>query len=526
MKLIIKVFPEITIKSRPVRKNFIRQLVKNIRVVLRDLDPDVLVDGVWDNVTLDTAVSEPRLLAEMKQRLACTPGIGQFLEVHEYPLGDFETILALCERHFGERVRGKVFSVRCKRAGKHDFSSMDVERYVGGGLRERCGGAGIALKNPEVNVRLEIRDQKLFIIDQHHEGLGGYPLGALEQVLVLMSGGFDSTVAAYQMMRRGMVSHFCFFNLGGRAHELGVMEVAHYLWEKFGRSQRVLFISVPFEEVVGQILTQCDDSHMGVILKRMMLRAASRIAEQLQIEALVTGEAVSQVSSQTLTNLAVIDKATDTLVLRPLLASHKQDIIDTAERIGTRRLRQAHAGILRRHLGESHHQGQGLPGGARGRQVRHGGARRRPGARPLHHRRQGDRRAGQGRAGRRAGTALARSDRGGHPPSRRPGRGAAGNCGHRSAGHALLRPEQPFQGTGRQPPVPPLLRPRGDEPAARPSPAHRRARQCARLSSGLSSRACWVAVSATALPTSASRPAPAPSAAFRVFAISSCQPAG
>lgn len=335
MKLIIKVFPEITIKSRPVRKNFIRQLVKNIRVVLRDLDPDVRVEGVWDNITLETALSEPRLLADMKQRLACTPGIGQFLEVHEYPLGDFDSILELCVRHFGERVRDKVFSVRCKRAGRHDFSSMDVERHVGAGLRERCGGAGIALKNPEVNVRLEIRDQQLFIIDEHHEGLGGYPLGALEQVLVLMSGGFDSTVAAYQMMRRGMVSHFCFFNLGGRAHELGVMEVAHYLWEKYGRSQRVLFISVPFEEVVGQILTQCDDSHMGVILKRMMLRAASRIAEQLQIEALVTGEAVSQVSSQTLTNLAVIDKATDTLVLRPLLASHKQDIIDTAQRIGT-----------------------------------------------------------------------------------------------------------------------------------------------------------------------------------------------
>ena len=83
MKLIIKVFPEITIKSRPVRKNFIRQLVKNIRVVLRDLDPDVRVEGVWDNITLETALDEPRLLAEMKQRLACIPGIGQFLEVHE-----------------------------------------------------------------------------------------------------------------------------------------------------------------------------------------------------------------------------------------------------------------------------------------------------------------------------------------------------------------------------------------------------------------------------------------------------------
>jgi thiamine biosynthesis protein ThiI len=182
---------------------------------------------------------------------------------------------------------------------------------------------------------MEIRDQRLFVIHNQHEGLGGYPLGSLEQTLVLMSGGFDSTVAAYQMMRRGLVTHFCFFNLGGRAHELGVMEVAHYLWQKFGSSQRVLFISVPFEEVLGEILGKVDNSQMGVILKRMMLRASTRMAEQLQINALVTGEAISQVSSQTLPNLSVIDSATDMLVLRPLIASHKQDIINTANQIGT-----------------------------------------------------------------------------------------------------------------------------------------------------------------------------------------------
>ena len=124
---------------------------------------------------------------------------------------------------------------------------MEVERYVGSGLRRECGAAGIDLKRREVEVRMEIRLDRLFVIHRQHPGLGGYPLGALEQVLVLMSGGFDSTVAAYQMMRRGMINHFVFFNLGGRAHELGVMEVAHYLWEKYARSQRVLFVSVPFE---------------------------------------------------------------------------------------------------------------------------------------------------------------------------------------------------------------------------------------------------------------------------------------
>jgi len=111
--------------------------------------------------------------------------------------------------------------------------------------------------------------------------------------------------------------------------------VAYYLWNKFGASHRVRFVSVPFEPVVGEILEKVEDSHMGVILKRMMMRAASAVAADLGIEALVTGESVGQVSSQTLTNLSVIDSVTDTLILRPLIVSDKQDIIDTARQIGT-----------------------------------------------------------------------------------------------------------------------------------------------------------------------------------------------
>jgi thiamine biosynthesis protein ThiI len=335
MKLIVKVFPEITIKSPPVRKRFIRQLARNIRLVVRDLDPQLVVNGVWDNLEVETRVEDPKVLREITERLSCTPGIAHFLHVNEYPLGDFDDIVAKCKTHFGDQLPGKIFSIRCKRAGKHSFTSMDVERHVGSQLRRECGAAGIDLKKPDVVVRLEIRDKRLFVIHGQHNSVGGFPLGALEQTMVLMSGGFDSTVAAYQMMRRGMMTHFCFFNLGGRAHELGVMEVAHFLWKKYGSSHRVLFISVPFEEVVGEILGKVDNSHMGVILKRMMLRAATHFAEQLQINALVTGEAISQVSSQTLPNLSAIDRATEMLVLRPLLASHKQDIIDQAVEIGT-----------------------------------------------------------------------------------------------------------------------------------------------------------------------------------------------
>ncbi|EPJ81851.1 MULTISPECIES: tRNA uracil 4-sulfurtransferase ThiI [Pseudomonas] len=335
MKLIVKVFPEITIKSRPVRKQFIRQLAKNIRTVLRDLDPALVVGGVWDNLEVQTRITEPKTLHEMTERLSCMPGIANFLQVAEYPLGDMDDILAKCKLHYADLLPGKIFSVRCKRAGKHSFSSMDVEKYVGSKLRIECGAAGIDLKKPEIEVRMEIRDQRLFVIHSQHNSIGGYPLGALEQTLVLMSGGFDSTVAAYQVMRRGLMAHFCFFNLGGRAHELGVMEVAHFIWKKYGSSQRVLFVSVPFEEVLGEILQKVDNSHMGVVLKRMMLRAASSIADRLEIDVLVTGEAISQVASQTLPNLSLIDAATDKLVLRPLITSHKQDIVDQAVEIGT-----------------------------------------------------------------------------------------------------------------------------------------------------------------------------------------------
>ncbi len=175
MKLIVKVFPEITIKSRPVRKRFIRQLGKNIRNVLKDLDPELVVNGVWDNLEVVTRLEDEKIQREMIERLTCTPGITHFLQVQEYPLGDFDDIVEKCRQHYGHLLAGKRFSVRCKRGGHHDFTSMDVDRYVGSQLRQQCGAAGIDLKRPEVVVRLEIRDQRLFVIHSQHDGIGGYP---------------------------------------------------------------------------------------------------------------------------------------------------------------------------------------------------------------------------------------------------------------------------------------------------------------------------------------------------------------
>ena len=335
MKFIVKFFPEITIKSRPVRKQFVKQLHTNLRRLLEPVDPGIHIERQWDKIVISSQLNDPASGAAMVEILGNTPGIAHFMDVLEYPLIDIDTIYQHTHTLWAERLAGKRFSVRCKRSGKHDFQSLDVERYVGGGLNQHTEAAGVDLGNPEVVVRIEVRDELVYIINQRYPGLGGFPLGSLDPVLSLISGGFDSPVASYLMMKRGLRTHFCFFNLGGRDHEIGVKEVALYLWMKYGASHRVKFVTVPFEHVVGEILKNVDNSQMGVVLKRMMLRAAERVADELNVQALVTGEAIAQVSSQTLTNLSVIDAVTDKLVLRPLIAADKGDIIRTAAQIGT-----------------------------------------------------------------------------------------------------------------------------------------------------------------------------------------------
>ncbi|AJQ94026.1 tRNA uracil 4-sulfurtransferase ThiI [Gynuella sunshinyii] len=336
MKFIIKLAPEVTIKSKPVRKRFTQQLRQNIRNILQKIDTNVAVSGVWDNLFVQPSSQASQYQCDaIAESLACTPGIAHILQVESFQLQSLEDIFLKAKDLYREELKGKTFSVRVKRVGKHDFTSLDVERYVGGGLNQHTEAKGVKLNDPDIVIKIEIRDQDLFLVTRRINGLRGFPIGTQETTLTLLSGGFDSGVAAYQIMKRGIRTHFLFFNLGGSAHENGVKQVAEYIWRKFGSSHRVLFIAVPFEGVVAEILTKVDNSHMGVILKRMMYRAADQVAERFNLESFVTGEAIAQVSSQTMINLKVIEEVTDKLVFRPLVVSDKQEIIDQARRIGT-----------------------------------------------------------------------------------------------------------------------------------------------------------------------------------------------
>lgn len=347
MKYLAKYSPEITTKSRIVRTRFCRQLRKNLARILRtqlglvDAATNaqhpgcIVVEANWDNLQLHLPPEHEHLLPQVEAILASTPGVWSFSRVLVAPLGSFDELVELACATWAPRLAGRTFVVRCKRTGKHSFNSMDVERYIGGGLLQRTAARGVSLHTPEVVVSLEIRDEEVFIVDAAMDGIGGFPLGTQDAVLSLLSGGFDSAVTTFMSMRRGMRAHCLFFNLGGHEHELAVKELAFYLWNRFGSSHHVYFITVPFEDVVREILEKVENSYMGVTLKRMMLRAGARVAAELNADALVTGESVAQVSSQTLANLAVIDEVCPMLVLRPLIMSDKQDIVDTARKIGT-----------------------------------------------------------------------------------------------------------------------------------------------------------------------------------------------
>lgn len=333
MKFIIKLFPEITIKSPSVRLRFIKILASNIRNVLKTVSDDIAVVRYWDHIEVR---SKNAALADIiPDELSRIPGIHHVLAVEDREYTDIHHIFEQTLAQYRDSLEGKSFCVRVKRRGKHSFSSQDVERYVGGGLNQHIESARVQLKNPDVTVNLEVEENRLTLVTARYEGLGGFPIGTQEDVLSLISGGFDSGVSSYMLLRRGSRVHYCFFNLGGAAHEIGVRQVAHYLWNRFGRSHRVRFVAINFEPVVGEILEKVDDGQMGVVLKRMMVRAASTIAERYGVQALVTGEAVGQVSSQTLTNLRLIDNASDTLILRPLISHDKEHIIRVAREIGT-----------------------------------------------------------------------------------------------------------------------------------------------------------------------------------------------
>jgi len=334
-KFIIKFFPEIMVKGPAAKKQMVGQLYNNLDKLLKRISKEINVRKFLDKIEVVTPIEN---VVETRLILLQTPGIEQVLEALQFDkINTLDEIKVKVNEMMAHAIQNKRFVVRAKRSGTHNFKSTNIEQTVGGYMLARNPGSIVDLHNPEVTIKIEMLNNQLNIITQKHIGLAGFPIGTQGDILSLMSGGFDSTVASYLTMKRGLKTHFVFFNLGGTAHEIGVKQVALYLWNKFGASHRVSFITIPFEDVVTEIFRSTSESYMGVTLKRLMLLASEKIANEMEIDALLTGESVAQVSSQTLRNLALIDQVTNKLILRPLATMNKPEIMNIANEIGTKR---------------------------------------------------------------------------------------------------------------------------------------------------------------------------------------------
>ncbi len=316
---------EITTKGRRTRSRFQKTLAENIRDSLESSGASCRIRPDWSRlyVRSDSPAAEP---------VSRVFGISTFSTLEAECAADLAQIVEVGLGTFGERVRGRSFAVRARRAGTHPFSSQDVMNQLGAALGE---AARVDLSHPDVEVFVEVRDERAMFYATKEPGAGGLPLGVEGRAVCLLSGGFDSAVAAWMMLRRGVALDYVFGNLGGDAYQRMVLEVARILADRWSYGTRPTLLSLDFEPVVTEIHRTFRPSFQQIALKREMYRAAERVASRLGADAIVTGEAVGQVSSQTLANLRAIDDASSLPVLRPLVGMDKEEIISRSRQIGT-----------------------------------------------------------------------------------------------------------------------------------------------------------------------------------------------
>lgn len=333
MKLIIKLFSEIIVKSKIVRLRFIKILVKNIINSIKIFEIDFKINRFWDKIEIE--IKKKSNIEKTFDILKKISGIHSILLVEEFKFSTISEIAKIVFLHYHSAIQNKTFCVRVKRNGKHNFTSIELEKCVGYYLRKKNFSAKVKLKKPDVLINLEIFGETLILIKKKVQGIGGFPIGTQGNVLSLISGGFDSSVSSYMLMNRGCKVHYCFFNVGGNNHLFTVKKIAYHLWFYFGSALSVRFIIIDFRKMIFEILKKIEKSKMGIVFKRMMIRAANKIAEVYNIPALATGEVIGQVSTQTLINMHVINDVANRLILRPIISFDKEDIIAISRRIGT-----------------------------------------------------------------------------------------------------------------------------------------------------------------------------------------------
>ncbi len=316
------------------RSTFEDILVKNIRRRLKSA-------GDFDYIkSQSTIIIEPKdencdfeAAQEAVSRIFGIAGFSRAAAVEK----DFDTVIEISGAYLeGALKNAKTFKVEAKRSDKKfPLTSPEISREMGGHLLSVYPHLKVDVHNPEVTVMVEVRDKYIFLHGTQIKGAGGMPVGTGGKAGILISGGIDSPVAAWMMAKRGIELTAIHFASPPYTSKRAEMKVVTLLEKVAKYSGRMTMFTVPFTEIQEQIKDNCPEELFTLIMRRAMMKAAEKIARKENCQALITGESVGQVASQTIYALACTDAAANMPVFRPLIGMDKDEIIEISRKIDT-----------------------------------------------------------------------------------------------------------------------------------------------------------------------------------------------
>ncbi len=331
-------YNEIAIKGKN-RRWFEDILASNVRFSIGEFASVTKIHG---RILIEQSKNKDFDVEEIMQRLKFIPGIASFSPALMFD-GDVDwseiekNSLILADKAIEEG--NTIFRVSASRSIKsYPKTSMQIAKELSSFvLKNRDGIFKVSMKDFNFNLEVEVDKSKIFLFMKRFQGVGGLPVGTAGKVLVLLSGGIDSPVAAYKTMKRGATLNFLSFYsppYTGEESMKKLRDLAFSLKKYHGRKMR-LFIA-PLIDIQLLIRARCLESYRTVLFRRVMFQIAEKLSQKEGFQALVTGESLSQVASQTIENLTCINQAVKNLpVLRPLIAFDKNETIAIAEQIGT-----------------------------------------------------------------------------------------------------------------------------------------------------------------------------------------------
>lgn len=323
-------YGEIALKGKN-RMFFEKTLLENIKFALKGLGARVV--RIHGRLLIMGAADEEE---EITRRLSRVFGVVSVSSVETAPL-DLEAIkekaLEIMERSL---LPGDSFKVEARRSNKSfPLTSPELNRIIGGAILEKYPRLKVDLENPSFQLFIEVGAREAYIYHDHVAGPGGLPVGSSGRALLLLSGGIDSPVAGWMAMKRGLrleALHFHSYPFTGLRSREKVIDLCRIL-SRYGGKMQLHLVNVA--GIQKEIRASCPAALGIILLRRMMMRIAGQISRSRGLQALVTGESLGQVASQTLESMIAIDSVTSMLILRPLLGMDKHEIVALAEKTGT-----------------------------------------------------------------------------------------------------------------------------------------------------------------------------------------------